>query len=55
MKLYQDTNWKAVHFEDRTILRSDHNLYSAAEWWALVSSVEVEPMKQLGHYIVVSL
>lgn len=50
MKLNETKDWKAVHFEGRTILRSDRNLYPEADWWALVSSVEVEPMKQLGHY-----
>lgn len=50
MKLNETKDWKAVHFEGRTILRSDRNLYPEADWWALVSSVEVEPMKQPGHY-----
>lgn len=50
MKLNETKDWKAVHFEDRTVLRSDRNLYPEADWWALVSSVEVEQMKQPGHY-----
>lgn len=48
------TGWKAVHFGDRTILRRDRNLYPEADWWALVSSVDVEPMKEPGHFKVVS-
>lgn len=50
MKLIETKGWEAVHFEDRTILRSDRNLYPKAAWRALVSTVEVEPMEQPGHY-----
>ena len=53
MKLIDAKDWKAVHFGDRTILRSDRNLYPEADWWALVSSVDVEPMKEPGHFKVV--
>lgn len=55
MKLIDTTDWKAVHFKDRTILRSDRNLYPEADWWALVSTVDVEPMKEPGHFKVVYL
>ena len=44
MKLIDTKDWKAVHFKDRTILRSDRNLYPEADWWALVSTVDVEPI-----------
>ena len=54
MKLIDAKDWKAVHFGDRTILRSDRNLYPQADWGALVSSVDVEPMKEPGHFKVVS-
>lgn len=54
MKLIDAKDWKAVHFKDRTILRSDRNLYPEADWWALVSTVDVEPMKEPGHFKVVS-
>lgn len=54
MKLIDTKDWKAVHFKDRTILRSDRNLYSEADWWALVSTVDVEPMKEPGHFKVVN-
>lgn len=54
MKLIDAKAWKAVHFKDRTILRSDRNLYPEADWWALVSTVDVEPMKEPGHFKVVS-
>ena len=50
MKLIETKNWKAVHFDDRTILKTDRNLYPEVLWWALVSAVEVEPMDELGHY-----
>lgn len=50
MKLINANDWKAVHFQDRTILRSDRNLYPEATWWGLISSVEVEPMNEPGHY-----
>ena len=33
MKLIDTKDWKAVHFKDRTILRSDRNLYPEADWW----------------------
>ena len=52
MLLMQDSNWKAVHFEDRTIPRVDHNLYPQATWEYLVNKMEVEPMAQQGHYKV---
>lgn len=50
MKLVNANDWKAVHFQNRTILRSDRNLYPEPDWWALVSTVEVEPMAEPGHY-----
>lgn len=53
MKLNQCKGWKAVHFEDRAILRTDRNLYPEAHWWALISKVEVEPMETKGHYRVI--
>ena len=54
MKFINANDWKAVHFEDRTILRSDRNLYPEPTWWALVFTVEVEPMEQPGHYKAIS-
>lgn len=50
MLLMQDSNWKAVHFENRTVLRVDRNLYPQATWEYLVNKMEVEPMAQQGHY-----
>lgn len=50
MKLVNDNTWKAIHFQNRTILRSDRNLYPEPIWWELVSTVEVEPMDEPGHY-----
>lgn len=54
MKLKECKDWKAVHFEDRAILRTDINLYSDAHWWSLISKVEVEPMETKGHYKVIN-
>ena len=31
MKLINAKDWKAVHFENRTILKSDRNLYPEAD------------------------
>lgn len=53
MRLYKDDNWKAVHFEDRTILKSDWYLFSKLDWEELIYDIEVEPMKIKGHYKVV--
>lgn len=50
MKLMQDNNWKAVHFENRTVLSTDRNLYPQATWEYLVNKMEVEPLPQAGHY-----
>ena len=50
MTLSECKDWKAVHFVNRTILRSDRNLYPEAVWQALVSGVNAEPMKEVGHY-----
>lgn len=50
MTLNHDKNWKAVHFEGRTILKIDRSLYPQAAWEQLVNRTEVEPMKEPGHY-----
>ena len=54
MTLCDYKDWKAVHFEGRVILRSDRNLYAKAAWQALVSVVKVEPMKETGHFRVIT-
>ena len=41
MKLMQDKNWKAVHFENKTVLSTDRNLYPQATWEYLVNKMEV--------------
>lgn len=33
MKLIECKDWKAIHLQDRTILRSDRNLYPESVWW----------------------
>ena len=53
MTLCNCKDWRAIHFENRVILRSDRNLYPEATWWALVSVVKVEPMKEIGHFKVI--
>lgn len=50
MKLNNDNNWIAVHFENRTVLKSDRNLYPQPTWEYLVNKLEVEPMDGAGHY-----
>lgn len=54
MKLANVKDWKAIHFDKRTILQSDKLLYSQAEWSMLIFNMEVEPMKQPGHYRVIN-
>lgn len=51
MRLYQDTNWKAVHFPDKTILKSDGYLISNLDWEELIYDAEVEPTNTPGHYM----
>ena len=50
MTLIEIRDWKAIHFVNRVVLRSDRNLYPEVVWWNLVSAVEVEPMEEPGHY-----
>ena len=53
MKLYNDHNWKAVHFADgRTILSTDYYHYGKLDWEELIYDIEVEPMQTPGHYRV---
>lgn len=54
MKLVNDSNWKSVHFNDRTILKSDKQLFPKDKWQHLLNDVEVEPMKDKGQYRAVS-
>lgn len=53
MKLIETNDWKAVHFKDRTIRRSDRNLYPESTWWYLIHDIEVKEDGNQGHYIVV--
>ena len=53
MTLANIPDWKALHLNDRVILQSDKVLYSRVDWSTLLL-MEVEPMKQLGHYRVVN-
>jgi hypothetical protein len=52
MKLHEDKNWKAIHFEDRTILKSDRSLFGKSDWDRLLN-FNVNPMKTKGHYKVI--
>lgn len=52
MKLHEDKNWRAVHFEDRTILKSDRALFGKLDWDRLLN-LNVKPMKTKGHYKVI--
>lgn len=50
MKLYQDKNWKAVHFEERTVLSIDQGYYPR-DFWKNLLNTEVEPIQNRpGHY-----
>ena len=49
MKLKDCMNWKAVHFEDRTILKADLKYLSAWQQESL-QETEVKPMSTKGHY-----
>lgn len=49
----KDTNWVALHFEDRAILPSDKSLYGSTEWEVMLNLI-VEPMETEGHYRVVT-
>lgn len=52
MRLMQDPNWKAVHLDDRTILKTDHCLYPQATWEFLVNKLDVVPTETPGYYEV---
>lgn len=49
MKLHECKDWKAVHFDGRTILRKDC-LYMSGMQVKELWGTEVEPMKAKGHY-----
>ena len=50
MKVQDTKDWKAVHFQDRTILRKDLK-YMSFDQAASLLDVEVEPVKgRSGHY-----
>ena len=54
MKLIDCKNWKAVHFDGRTILRSDKNLFPMSVWNELLNCTEVEEVYgNPGHYRVI--
>lgn len=50
MKLCETKDWKAIHFTDRTILKSDKYLYPAATWNTLTCCIDVQKMNIPGHY-----
>ena len=50
MKLHECKDWKAVHFNDRTILKADCRYMSAVQLHELAET-EVEPIEgRKGHY-----
>ena len=50
MKLHECKDWKAVHFNDRTILKADCRYMSAVQLHELAET-EVEPVEgRNGHY-----
>lgn len=53
MKLNQDPNWVAVHFDNkRTILKVDRVNYPESLWIDLTDHLEVDPLETKGHYKV---
>jgi hypothetical protein len=53
MKLHEIKDWKAVHFNDRTLLRTDGLYIPSILWDSLLHDFEVTPMKAKGHYKVI--
>ena len=49
MKLCETKNWKAIHFTDRTILKSDKYLYQTATCY-----IDVQKTNIPGHYKPIS-
>ena len=54
MKLCETKNWKAIHFTDRTILKSDKYLYQTATWYTLTCYIDVQKTNIPGHYKPIS-
>lgn len=54
MKLCETKNWKAIHFTDRTILKSDKYLYPTATWHTLTCCIDVQKTNIPGHYKPIS-
>lgn len=54
IKLCETKDWKAIHFTDRTILKSDKYLYPTATWYALTCCIDVQKMNTPGHYKPIS-
>lgn len=52
MKLGQIKNWKAVHMDNRTILKSDKSIYPNSTWKE-IENLNVVEMKEKGHYKVI--
>lgn len=49
MKLKDCKDWRAIHLEDRVILKVDKVLFPSHVWENLLN-VKVEPMESIGHY-----
>lgn len=49
MKLHECKDWKAVIFQDRTILKKDCQYMSSVQLYELAET-EVEPAKRKGYY-----
>ncbi|MCD8088212.1 MAG: hypothetical protein LUE22_06470 [Oscillospiraceae bacterium] len=55
MRLIDIPGWKAIHFDNRTLLPKDKPLFPAAQWDYMVRWLEVEPMEARGHYRAVTI
>lgn len=53
MKLRNISDWKAIHFKDRTILREDEKYFPKDMWKRSISVLDVEEMNEKGHYRVI--
>ena len=53
MKLKNINDWKAIHFEDRTILQEDAKYFPKDMWKRSINALDVEEMEEKGHYRVI--
>lgn len=52
MKLHECTDWRAVHFGDRTILKVDLLYMTPSPQYSILHDLDVYPLESPGHYRV---